>query len=166
MLCYNIFRCNLIGNLFYIWVLILWGEFIIFNVDNYATLAADIDDPETQTILIKTFATKLDNYASMFYYAPVKKIADGGRFINNLDWVAPEGFEPSERSWFAAAVENKGKVTFSSPYVDASTGDLCVTISQAVYGSSGKLKGVSACDILLGKSIRMITSLNRILFGR
>ena len=132
---------------------------IIFNVDNYATLAADIDDTDTQTILIKTFANKLDSYASMFYYAPLKKIADGGKFINNLDWVAPEGFEPSERSWFAAAVENKGKITFSSPYVDASTGDLCVTISQAVYSSTGKLKGVTACDILLGSLVKKIETI-------
>ena len=47
------------------------------------------------------------------------------------------------------AVKNQGKTTFSTPYVDANTGELCVAISQAVYNSKGQLNGVIGCDILL-----------------
>ena len=122
---------------------------IILNVDNFVTFSADYNDDEILQLLLNAFSGKLDQYASMLYYAPVKKLSEGGKFINNQNWIPPAGFEPTERVWFTEAVKNQGKTTFSTPYVDANTGELCVAISQAVYSSQGKLNGVIGCDILL-----------------
>ena len=132
---------------------------IIINLDSYATLSTNIDDEEILDFLIKTYAGKLDAYASMFYYAPVKKLSAGGLFLSNLDWVPPKGFEPSERDWFLQAVENSGKVSFSTPYLDKATGELCTTVSQAVFDTKGKVKGVVACDILLENLIKVVNSI-------
>lgn len=122
---------------------------IILNVDNFVTFSADYNDDEILELLLNAFSGKLDEYASMLYYAPVKKLSEGGKFINNQNWIPPADFEPTERVWFQEAVKNQGKTTFSTPYIDVNTGELCVAISQAVYSSQGKLNGVIGCDILL-----------------
>lgn len=129
---------------------------IIMNVDNFVTFAGDYNDNEILELLLNAFAKKLDNYASMLYFAPTTKLSEGGKFINNQNWIPSEGFEPTERVWYIEAVRNQGKTTFSSPYVDANTGELCVAISQAVYSSAGKLQGVIGCDILLDSLVSAI----------
>lgn len=131
-------------------------EPIIINVDNFVTFSADYNDEEILTLLLNAFSSKLDDYASMLYFAPVKKLSEGGKFLNNIGWVAPEGFEPTERVWFKEAVKNQGKTTFSTPYVDVNTGELCVAVSQAVYNSQGQLNGVIGCDILLDHLVASI----------
>ena len=129
---------------------------IILNVDNFVTFSADYDDNEILELLLNAFSGKLDNYASMLYFAPTKKLSQGGKFINNVGWVPPADFEPGERVWYQEAVKNQGKTTFSTPYVDVNTGELCVAISQAVYNSKGQLKGVIGCDILLNNLVSAI----------
>ena len=131
-------------------------EPIIINVDNFVSFSADYNDEEILTLLLNAFSSKLDNYASMLYFAPVKKLSEGGKFLNNIGWVPPAGFEPSERVWYKEAVQNQGKTTFSTPYVDVNTGELCVAVSQAVYNSQGQLKGVIGCDILLDNLVASI----------
>jgi hypothetical protein len=90
------------------------------------------------------------------YYAPAKKFSEGGKLLSNIDWVPPKGFDAIDRVWFTDAVKNNGDVTFTKPYVDSNTGELCVTISQAVYNKANKLNGVVACDILLDNLISVI----------
>ena len=131
-------------------------EPIIINVDNFVTFSADYNDEEILTLLLNAFSSKLDNYASMLYFAPVKKLSEGGKFLNNIGWVPLAGFEPSERVWYKEAVQNQGKTTFSTPYVDVNTGELCVAVSQAVYNSQGQLNGVIGCDILLNNLVASI----------
>ena len=63
---------------------------IILNVDNFVTFSAEYNDVDILKLLLDTFSNKLDNYASMLYYAPAKKLSQGGKFINNLDWVPPK----------------------------------------------------------------------------
>ena len=133
---------------------------IIMNIDNFVTFSSDYNDDEILQLLINAFAGKLDDYASMLYYAPLKKLSDGGKFISNTYWVPPADFEAVDRVWFTEAVKNEGKTTFSTPYVDANTGELCVAISQAVYNSKGKLQGVAGCDILLDSLISAIKEIN------
>lgn len=135
-------------------------EPIILNVDNFVTFAGDYNDDEILQLLLTAFSSKLDEYASMLYYAPAKKLSEGGHFLNNIDWQAPAGFEPSERVWYQEAVKNQGKTTFSTPYVDVNTGNLCVAISQAVYNSQGQLNGVIGCDILLDSLVSVIKEIS------
>lgn len=129
---------------------------IIINVDNFVTFSGDYNDDKLLKDLLISFSDKLDKYSSMLYFAPVKKLSEGGKFLTNIDWTPPKGFEPTERVWFQEAVNNKGQTTFSSPYIDVNTGELCVAISQAIYNSSGKLKGVIGCDILLDTLVSAI----------
>ena len=57
----------------------------------------------------------------------------------------PEGYDPTTRGWYKGAVESAGKMFFSDVYVDASTGGLVVTFSQAVY-KNNQIDGVVSFD--------------------
>lgn len=133
---------------------------IILNVDNYTTFASDYNDDAILTLLLKTFGSKLDEYASMLYYAPAKPSQRHAKLLNNIDWVGPDDIDWTQRLWFTEAVANKGKTTYSTPYVDVNTGELCVSVSQAVYKSNGELNGVIGCDILLSKLVSVIEDIN------
>ena len=55
-----------------------------------------------------------------------------GQYLDGLGWVPPEGYEPTERDWYKAAVEKKGEVVIVSPYVDAQTGSVVITICECI----------------------------------
>ena len=132
---------------------------IILNVDNFVTFARDYDEDATLTLLLKAFGSKLDKYASMIYYASANQRPGHSKLLNNIDWVGPSDMDWTQRSWYQAAVNNNGQTTYSAPYVDVSTGELCVTISQTVYNSKGEIKGVVGCDILLNQLITVINEI-------
>ena len=129
---------------------------IILNVDNFVTFAGDYDDYTVLELLLGAFGNKLDEYASMLYYAPFNTKGKDVKLLTNTDWVPPPDIDWTERVWFTEAVNNEGKTTYSSPYIDVNTGKLCVTISQAVYKSNGQLQGVIGCDILLDSLVNSI----------
>ncbi len=59
----------------------------------------------------------------------------------------PEDFDPTSRTWYQEAVQNN-KLTWTSPYIDAATGELVVTVSIPIY-KEDKLVGVLGADITL-----------------
>ena len=129
---------------------------IIMNVDNFTTFAADYNDYSILQLLLYAFGNKLEDYATMLYYAPYEPNEGDPKLLSNTDWVPPEDIDWTQRVWFIQAVINDGKTTYSTPYIDANTGELCVSISQAVYNSTGKLQGVVGCDILLDSLVNAI----------
>ena len=82
---------------------------IILNVSNFCTFAKDYDDDIILTQLLITFGSKLDQYASMLYYAPSENLKNHAKLLNNTDWIPPEDMDWTERVWFKEAVNNGGK---------------------------------------------------------
>lgn len=60
----------------------------------------------------------------------------------------PEGFNPKERPWYKQAVDNKGKVIITLPFIDAQTGKNVVSIAKTVE-RDGKVIGVCAMNVSL-----------------
>lgn len=58
-----------------------------------------------------------------------------GVFLDGLNWVPPEDYVPTERDWYKAAIEANGEVTIVSPYVDAQTQSVVISICRML--SSG-----------------------------
>ena len=133
---------------------------IIQNVDNFVSFASEYSEENILQVLLHTFGGKLEDYATMLYFAPNKLLFKNGKFLNNQNWIPPADFEASERVWYQEAVANKGKTTFSTPYIDVNTGELCVSISQAIFTSNGQLVGVIGCDILLNHLVDAIKEIN------
>ena len=102
----------------------------------------------------KTLAsiTSTNDMASMVYVC----LTDG-TFINGSGWVPSEGWDGRTRGWYQSAVAAKGNICYSSPFVDASSGDLIITISR--YFESGSASGVAAVDILVSTLLADIDTL-------
>ncbi|MBU3156691.1 methyl-accepting chemotaxis protein [Clostridium estertheticum] len=60
----------------------------------------------------------------------------------------PKGFDPTTRPWYTKAVENKGKVIFTEPYIDTNSGLMTFSIAKAVE-NNGLIVGVISTDINL-----------------
>ena len=53
-----------------------------------------------------------------------------GEYLDGDGWVPPEGYDPKSRDWYKAAVAGEGKIVIVSPYVDAQTGSVVITICK------------------------------------
>ncbi|MBO4347095.1 MAG: methyl-accepting chemotaxis protein [Lachnospiraceae bacterium] len=71
---------------------------------------------------------------------------DRNEFIDGSGWIPTGEYDFTTREWYKGALENKGKVYMSEPYVDASTGKTCLACSVNVQGND-----VLSCDINFDK---------------
>ena len=52
------------------------------------------------------------------------------KYMDGLNWVPPEGYDPKSRDWYLVARENEGDVALVPPYVDAQTGNLIISVCR------------------------------------
>ncbi|MBU7591921.1 methyl-accepting chemotaxis protein [Metabacillus halosaccharovorans] len=55
----------------------------------------------------------------------------------------PDDYDPRDRPWYTLAMENKGEVVITDPYIDADTNEISVTFAKVLNDASG----VIAVDI-------------------
>ncbi|MBO4899760.1 MAG: diguanylate cyclase [Lachnospiraceae bacterium] len=60
----------------------------------------------------------------------------GGEYIDGAGWVPEEGYDPTTRPWYQAAMTHRGRLTFVDPYVDAQTGNVMMTMAKTLGDSS------------------------------
>lgn len=60
-----------------------------------------------------------------------------GDFLQEPSLVQDSSYDPTERPWYVASMENQDNVIISDPYHAASTGELVVTVSKAMEDGSG-----------------------------
>lgn len=53
-----------------------------------------------------------------------------GEYVDGLNWVPPENYDPTRRDWYLSALEAKGEAAIVSPYLDAQTGDIVISICR------------------------------------
>lgn len=66
------------------------------------------------------------------------------KMICNDNWIPEEDYVVTDRDWYSGATKNDG-LFVSEPYVDATYGELCITISKPIPGTDA----VIAIDITL-----------------
>ncbi|MCR5032200.1 MAG: sensor domain-containing diguanylate cyclase [Lachnospiraceae bacterium] len=74
-----------------------------------------------------------------------------GKFYDGVGWAYTDGAKPEDRDWYRLALEEKGKMAYVTPYKDMRTGDIVVTISQALTDN----RGVIALDIKVDRLHKM-----------
>ncbi len=132
---------------------------IITNVNNFSNFAALTDDVSVLQPLLTVFSHELEYSSSLYYASTVSRFEKDGIFLESSGWIPPKDFDPSSRGWFKAAMENPGTIAYSTPYIDVQTGELSVTISRTIKDSTGKVKGVLGCDILLNTLLDLLTEM-------
>ena len=82
--------------------------------------------------------------------------SDGIMTYMSGGWLPPDDFVVSERAWYVGAVETQG-IYVTEPYVDEQTGNICITLSRAVY-SDGSVIGVAGMDMYMDDLVTLIES--------
>lgn len=96
----------------------------------------------TQLEAALTSLTADNPMASMIYV----QYADGP-FVDGSGWVPDPDWDGRTRPWYEGAIAAGDKVAYSSPFVDASSGKLIVTLSK--HFKSETSEGVAALDIYI-----------------
>ncbi len=68
-------------------------------------------------------------------------------YIDGIGWVPEEDYVPKERPWYTAAIAGNGTPVVVSPYLDAQTGSIMISVSQML--SDGQ--SVVSLDIVMDK---------------
>jgi sigma-B regulation protein RsbU (phosphoserine phosphatase) len=66
----------------------------------------------------------------------------------------PQGYDPRQRPWYADATD---EMRWSPPMVDATTGQVIMTLSKLIRYRDGSRAGVAAMDVLLTEVLRVET---------
>lgn len=93
--------------------------------------------------LVKLFNSHLENmpeYFDLYLGRP------DGTAVFASEWEPDDGWIPYERDWYKGAAANQKETYITSPYVDAMTNELCISIAGAVV-FDGKLAGVVSNDM-------------------
>lgn len=53
-----------------------------------------------------------------------------GTYLDGIGWVPDDGYEPTTRPWYTAAMEGNGEISLVTPYVDALTGSVMMSICK------------------------------------
>ena len=70
--------------------------------------------------------TEIDPDSQDIYIA----YGDTNKFLDGSGWTPDADFVFTDRPWYIGAIEKKGEVFSSEPYVDASTGKTCIACSE------------------------------------
>ena len=62
-----------------------------------------------------------------------------GEYLDGVGWTPPEGYDPLQRDWYLAAKEADGDSTIVSPYVDAQTNAVIISISRMLSNGTDVL---------------------------
>ncbi|SMP68674.1 methyl-accepting chemotaxis protein [Anoxynatronum buryatiense] len=80
-------------------------------------------------------------------------------FFSGDGWVPDATWDWTGRPWYIAAAQSQDTI-FTSPYIDAQTGDMVITAAKAVRTPQGGLLGVTASDITIDTVTNIIQSAN------
>ena len=89
-----------------------------------------------------------ENYTGLYGYIM-------GEYLDGLRWEPPEGYNPVERDWYQAAIRAGGESTIVSPYVDAQTGAVIISISRQTSNPNDVL----SLDVTMNRIQAMIGDL-------
>jgi diguanylate cyclase (GGDEF)-like protein/PAS domain S-box-containing protein len=105
-----------------------------YFIGRYATDEQEIEE------YLKSKLLRSESFSVLFFATEQNKV------INTLDWVQPDGFDPSDRPWYYNAVKRQN-VVMSGPHPDLETGLPVVSFSKAVHDEEGKFLGVVGGNI-------------------
>ena len=55
-----------------------------------------------------------------------------GEYVDGVGWVPPDDYVPTERDWYKSTVKGNGEIVIVSPYVDAQTGNVIISIGKGL----------------------------------
>ena len=81
--------------------------------------------------------------------------SESGSLVMEPAVTLPPDFDPRERDWYKQAMEKKGQLIVSEPYVSADTGEMVITLSQ----TTGDATGVIGVDLSIASLQKLVESI-------
>jgi methyl-accepting chemotaxis protein len=123
-----------------------------FGLEGYLNTLADNTDfkeitvrPEFEPLalgLLKNVQVSRNDIMNVYMGLPSKKM-----IIYPIQEM-PKDYDPTSRPWYKVAIDKKGKIGYTDPYKDSTTGELVVSLSRTVE-NNGQVVGVITIDINL-----------------
>ncbi len=124
------------------------------DIDYFAKTAktanSKVDKEETEKIMLKFNQYIQTKPSAQAIYIGFNT---GDMIVAPMSVQLPEDYDPRERPWYTLAMEHKGEVIITDPYIDANTNEISVTFAKVLDDSSG----VVAVDIDIN-SLSKLTS--------
>ncbi len=105
---------------------------------------------------VDTMVEQYDNVSAVYVCVKQDDVvySDGIMTYMSGGWVPGDDFVVSERDWYAGAV-NSDSVYITEPYVDEQSGNICITLSKAIY-NDGSVIGVAGMDMYMDDLVTLI----------
>ena len=131
-----------------------WWSSIEERVDQTANVIKDLPEQSTDDMLAMLLKiTESDPDSQDVYMA----YGDINVFLDGSGWVPDETFVFTDRPWYQGALNKKGEIYSSEPYVDASTGKTCLACAVMVRDNV-----VLSSDINFDKVAEMVSNFESI----
>ena len=79
-----------------------------------------------------------------------------GEYLDGLAWVPPEEYDPTKRDWYIEAIKANGNITVVSPYLDAQTGSIVISICRMLSNGTD----VIAVDLMMDRIQEIVSQLH------
>lgn len=131
-----------------------WADGVLSELNIYGSMIEhmSLDDPKTLEML-KTSANSNDAYPYGIYWGD-----DKGTYFDSSGWVPDADYVVTERNWFLEGLEHE-TFSFGEPYVDAMTGDTCVSVTTRVRNY--KTVCVLAADVYLDYASELVSEITK-----
>ncbi|MFD1851443.1 methyl-accepting chemotaxis protein [Oceanobacillus bengalensis] len=133
-------------------------EFVISQMENIdylsnSVIASNIEN-NSDAATRKMLDTIQDAKGEVFEQTYVG--TETGEFMNSpTSFKNPPDYDPRERPWYQEAMENKGSVIVTDPYVSQSSNEVVVTLAKATADN----QGVVAVNLELGNLTEILSSI-------
>ncbi len=105
---------------------------------------------------VDTMVEQYDNVSAVYVCVQQDDViySDGIMTYMSGGWVPGDDFVVSERDWYIGAANSDG-VYITEPYVDEQSGNICITLSKAIY-QDGSVIGVAGMDMYMDDLVTLI----------
>ncbi len=113
-------------------------------------MTSDEEAKERALTIYENFSNTNDNIAYIY-----SGYENGLLLIN--DYTPPEGYDPTDRPWYIAAVEEMPETSIGLPYQEANTEEWLISQSKVLLDSQGNHSGVIAIDCSLESIVSLMS---------
>lgn len=139
----------------YYYQLNLWEKEQITTLNMFSDIIVSkpelIEDYDEAVKWLDSVAQNYEDISVCYLANPYSEHA----IIMNNGWQPDEDWKVEEREWYKQTEKSEAPYSISSPYVDAQTGEYCITFSKVVYGKNGEFLGVFGIDFYMDKIIQI-----------
>ena len=109
-------------------------------------------DYDTAVHWLNSIASHYPDISACYMANPYARIP----VIMNTGWIPGEDERPETRPWYRETERAANHFNISAPYLDAQTGNYCITFSRVVYGKNNEFLGIFGIDFFLDKMMQVL----------